>query len=561
MYRTVIANVMGKECRDEAGRTLTRIGNMPVRAGDAVWTDGRCIYGNELFGSDAPMLFFEESLAGIPLNAAALVSLLVYSKDHSIQRLGWPKWNSYFANNEKWYAIVPTAKNFSDMDIMGNGGFVAIYNGSAYNRDTARYSYKNNLHFFRPSTDSDEIYTYKNYNKFCQSLEYGATISVFAVLYHESTYTFTSQAHPERNESSHGSDRRNTRPVFYNYQIESTSEDETDYPVYLYRNNDETKISLKQYADYAENVVLSVMNEQGTSEYIPPVIKSKDCSLLDSRVDDKGNYYLVLDVSCEGYCFQDYSQTCLILGCHETTDVQDYDVKTIEIQGETYKWDTKETKVYDRKMAFEGTNGTRVSTFGIDIVCNMKLFVKNSDIKIVENNTKVISRANGKSYSTYIYKDDTGFNADCIIHQVWKGEGGAGTLGMFLGDFEENTLTHFTYPKAPKIKLLDSYAITQKEDYIIPIQDAFTCKNSDYTKVYKGDSLVVQTEGFAVGGITEVNEGEYLLQEKGGRRLALYKDGELTYPETNVYGTDSRSAIEATNTRLRWMEHLDVLKQ
>ena len=110
MYRTVIANVMGKECRDEAGRTLTRIGNMPVRAGDAVWTDGRCIYGNELFGSDAPMLFSEESLAGIPLNAAALVSLLVYSKDHSIQRLGWPKWNSYFANNEKWYAIVPTAK-------------------------------------------------------------------------------------------------------------------------------------------------------------------------------------------------------------------------------------------------------------------------------------------------------------------------------------------------------------------------------------------------------------------------------------------------------------------
>jgi hypothetical protein len=58
-----------------------------------------------------------------------------------------------------------------------------------------------------------------------------------------------------------------------------------------------------------------------------------------------------------------------------------------------------------------------------------------------------------------------------------------------------------------------------------------------------------------------VNEGEYLLQEKGGGRVALYKDGELTYPETNMYGTDSRSPIEATNTRLRWMEHLDVLKQ
>jgi len=56
MYRTVIANVMGKECRDEAGRTLTRIGNMPVRAGDAVWTDGRVIYGNESFGSESLFL-------------------------------------------------------------------------------------------------------------------------------------------------------------------------------------------------------------------------------------------------------------------------------------------------------------------------------------------------------------------------------------------------------------------------------------------------------------------------------------------------------------------------
>ena len=56
MYQTVISRIMGKQCVDGSGRTLERIGNMPVRESDVVWTDGVVVYGNEYFsGGEVPM--------------------------------------------------------------------------------------------------------------------------------------------------------------------------------------------------------------------------------------------------------------------------------------------------------------------------------------------------------------------------------------------------------------------------------------------------------------------------------------------------------------------------
>ena len=85
MYQTRIANVEGKLCRDETGRTLERIGNMPVRPGDAVWTDGRCVYGTEQFHSDAPMVFHRRD-GGIPVGFGKKFYLLSDYNGRILQR-------------------------------------------------------------------------------------------------------------------------------------------------------------------------------------------------------------------------------------------------------------------------------------------------------------------------------------------------------------------------------------------------------------------------------------------------------------------------------------------
>ena len=45
MHRAVLASGDGINFRDTDGNALTAIGNVTYKAGDAVWTDGRCIYG------------------------------------------------------------------------------------------------------------------------------------------------------------------------------------------------------------------------------------------------------------------------------------------------------------------------------------------------------------------------------------------------------------------------------------------------------------------------------------------------------------------------------------
>ena len=45
MHRAVLASGDGINFRDSDGNSLTAIGNVTYKAGDAVWTDGRCIYG------------------------------------------------------------------------------------------------------------------------------------------------------------------------------------------------------------------------------------------------------------------------------------------------------------------------------------------------------------------------------------------------------------------------------------------------------------------------------------------------------------------------------------
>lgn len=55
MYRARVESVSGLQVR-AGGKWLTCIGNRPVKVGDFIWTDGRCVYGHDR-ESQAPFVF------------------------------------------------------------------------------------------------------------------------------------------------------------------------------------------------------------------------------------------------------------------------------------------------------------------------------------------------------------------------------------------------------------------------------------------------------------------------------------------------------------------------
>ncbi len=59
MYRTRVTSVNGSKAQAD-GRWLNIIGNKNVMAGDFVWTDGRCIYGNIQAGGEAAPIISSE---------------------------------------------------------------------------------------------------------------------------------------------------------------------------------------------------------------------------------------------------------------------------------------------------------------------------------------------------------------------------------------------------------------------------------------------------------------------------------------------------------------------
>ena len=66
MYKARVEAVSGTKVR-AGGKWLTCIGNKPVRVGDIVWTDGRCVYGYEQTPQQPIVITGKEEL-GIPLS-------------------------------------------------------------------------------------------------------------------------------------------------------------------------------------------------------------------------------------------------------------------------------------------------------------------------------------------------------------------------------------------------------------------------------------------------------------------------------------------------------------
>lgn len=65
MYRATAEAVSGTKVF-AGGKWLTCIGNRSVKVGDRIWTDGRCVYGNDL-EAETPIVITPNAKAGIPI--------------------------------------------------------------------------------------------------------------------------------------------------------------------------------------------------------------------------------------------------------------------------------------------------------------------------------------------------------------------------------------------------------------------------------------------------------------------------------------------------------------
>lgn len=68
MYRARVDSVSGTKVF-AGGKWLTCIGNKPVKAGDFIWTDGRCVYGN-FQEAQSPIVITSPQYKGIPIQLA-----------------------------------------------------------------------------------------------------------------------------------------------------------------------------------------------------------------------------------------------------------------------------------------------------------------------------------------------------------------------------------------------------------------------------------------------------------------------------------------------------------
>ena len=165
------------------GQWLSCIGNIPLRVGDYVWSDGRCAYGNVIEGGE-PFIAPVQNLEGIPLNIAHEInnqhfdfyidsnailrhfSTPYYDGSHLfinnkssvfyIDRNSWECRDSYLldvdiaSNNDIW-AI------FEDGNILKNGKFHSSYSDIIDNTASEFYDSLSNPSDFESPKPEDKI--------------------------------------------------------------------------------------------------------------------------------------------------------------------------------------------------------------------------------------------------------------------------------------------------------------------------------------------------------------------------------------------------------------------
>ena len=563
MYQTMISRVNGRVCFDSTGRQLVRIGNMNVNAGDAVWTDGRVIYGNEYPGAEVPILF-EGSFEGIPLNAIWHESLFIYKHDHGIERFSAAKDELPFANNDARYCLGSSWGEISDMDIGKDGRPWTI------STHGAGYWVKTPIEFYALYRGQEENASFK------RLADYFFAWDVYTYKYHiyEKT-THTSAAHPENNTDSETHTDKSRKwndantgvtPIMRNSRLLTS-----DTPV-LVKHGEETvaTVGLGQYAEAAKSCWMGLMGQFGGSGKWQDTIETCSCYVWDARIDEKGNYSLVVYATVSGYCFKDIPISILSVSRTKKKETIDFAPNEATLQGQTYRWDTKRIETVTDETVV-GTE-TSIRTIPGTLSCEVRYLVDKDGMREIYRSYYYNSplrygtletHANGTSGTLNNNEKNFGqdYPPEFNTFSVWEGSASLVGFGMFMGGYTSRETPPVTYPPKTKTPYTISEAMSNEQEYEMPIQDGYVCKNSDYTEVYK-DGRQIASVDFEIGGIVALDRKgkEYLLLGRTDGVVALYRNGSVSYPKAPVFEGGDEYEIYTTNMRLRWMRTLSRLR-
>ena len=137
MYKAIITQINGTKVL-AGGKWLTCIGNKPVKVGDSVWTDGRCVYGNDE-ECQTPIVITPKDL-GIPISVLNSNVYLTFTS-----KLLENKGNSRFTNkntkiiNDAKGNVYKTSVLAANVDNFGNSYTMRQKSGTIYENDNIKF--------------------------------------------------------------------------------------------------------------------------------------------------------------------------------------------------------------------------------------------------------------------------------------------------------------------------------------------------------------------------------------------------------------------------------------
>ena len=293
-YRTKLTAVGGSEAVDIRGKTLHFVGNLPVRAGDCVWTDGKFIFGHvpirgasitPITQSKIPVL--ADDFQGYIGAGGALTSYPIVSGD-------------WIVNDDEF--IKPGSDYFDGHTVIdaaiGDDGSV-LFATDGFFRENQRKTYQNRIgvtHLLCANgTHSLREWASRNPPKRTYELN-----SPWFVLY--------------RKELQDGS-----KLSFGVDKLDSSDPSVDDSDQHLRFFHDSTPVadfSLKPFADTAaelawsmESKIMANSSTDTTSisleQYSPPdsFIASKYARIVAMHIDKNGDWDALISASAYGYCF------------------------------------------------------------------------------------------------------------------------------------------------------------------------------------------------------------------------------------------------------------------
>ena len=543
MYRTLIASVSGRICTSTDGKNLISIGNANINAGDYVWTDGKCVYGNLQEGGGPQILSI---IGGVPLidnDGGKYVN-----RQGIIKEIDCTNPDGYvYANND--IDVVLSSSSVLDAEI---------------------------------SADAEpEIYTIRK-----KSVLYDVTYShkfkipkYFFVGYNNSTSSsssYSDEANPENNKTSSSSSPEGwiTEPFLYDNCLEDS---QTIEKIDILKGDKIMRsISAEHLISIANNRCMYIMEkasclESGGITYPPgrtrppSMINETMISVKSAKIDCNGNYELIMAATCIGVSTI-WRHVITSRWNHDAYDYErHYDAQWLQFH--IAKVNTMHTVRHQKNISYTNDNG-QFWVFGSATY--------SAYIKITANRTEVIKEI------AYVESQDSsaapnGFIGNMRLGEIKNGNvpyvqpGPYGYWDYDSGDcfgwnwnWHQPTEVrygyyHYDYLVFPAAVMID--ALTSNNTRIM-VQDSLTAvctidaDDSDNTHaIYDGDTLVTKdiifcaTQNLCGCRLNDDDEHPLYIIGIHGKGYYIVQDGKVI---------DQGDGLQ--NYRLRYMKNLSTFK-